>query len=575
MARFGTGGPRVVDSTVFALLRGIAALAFTTFVLIALMYSGYLSYTDLDAPETDVQPGVFAVDQTGRSLAYGRSSLTREGRLWLLRLEGSPGEIGDAQGRLTGRLIGELDSQLQELVERRYGSVVEQWTAAMLLRWDYRGADRYLDPDGATQLAALAAAVPELRSERASSYHRLFLYQCLHGLSQRLEDVVLEGSMFAVAPRRSGSDPAGGASTGNLVIGRTLSIDLGRKSDPDRIVQVVRPDGRYPYVSVGWAGLTGVVTGINARGIFVAVNAARTDDPLEEGAPVPIVLRRVLEEADNLEHAVDMLQEADLRTSGIVLVGDGIQREAVVLELAARKREDRRAVRGDDEAVVWATDHMIKEAFASDLQNDWIRRYTSSEYRYQRLEELLTSSETMDASRAAEILRDRRGLGDTKLGLANRNALDNLTTTHSVIIDATAMVMWVAEGPSNLGRYQAFDLRELLGRDDTPAAPLADLPSDPLLYSEEYRDYLEAVDSIDHARQLLAQGYLERALWSAKVALALAPDVGELHRLLGDIERELDHPEEAIAHYRRYLELVPGLRRDQVRVEGIIAELES
>jgi len=60
---------------------------------------------------------------------------------------------------------------------------------------------------------------------------------------------------------------------------------------------------------------------------------------------------------------------------------------------------------------------------------------------------------------------------------------------------------------------------------------------------------------------------------SAEIAHALAPDVGELHRLLGDIARELGDGEQAIVHYRRYLELVPGRRREQNRVEGIIAEL--
>ena len=246
-----------------------------------------------------------------------------------------------------------------------------------------------------------------------------------------------------------------------------------------------------------------------------------------------------------------------------------------MLEVAARDREDRRAVRGEDEAVNWATNHMLREAFEGDLQNDWIRRYTSSGYRYDRLGELLAGGGALDPARAVEILRDRKGVGGAVLGLGNRNALDNLATTHSVIVDATAMVMWVAEGPSTLGRYHAFDLRNLLGRDASRAAPVDDLPPDPLLYSEAYRDYQEAIESIDHARTLLSKGYPERALWSAKVALALAPDVGDLHRLLGDIARELGHTEAAVGHYRRYLELVPGRHRDQVRVEGIIAELEG
>jgi tetratricopeptide (TPR) repeat protein len=438
----------------------------------------------------------------------------------------------------------------------------------MLLRWDYRGADRHLDESVRQELASLAEAVPETQTQRASAYHRLFLYQCFHGLAQRLDDVVLEGSMFAVANRRTAN-----ADPGNLVIGRSLSFDLGRDFEADRIVTFYRPDGRYPFVSVGWAGLVGVVTGINARGIFVGLDAARTDDPLEEGAPLPIVLRRVLEQADTLEHAVEMVREADLRTSGIVLIGDGVQRKAAVLEFGARKRDDRRVTRGEDENVVWATDHMVREPFEGDMQNDWVRRYTSSGYRHDRLGELLSEVSTLDPAGAAAILRDRRGTDGVLLGLGNRNAIENLSNSQAVVIDATAMVMWVAEGPSALGRFQAFDLSQLLGREEGHPAPLEDIPADPLLYSEEYRDYQEAIESVDHARELLSNGFAERALWSAKVALALAPDVGELHRLLGDIERELQHFEQAISHYRRYLELVPGRRREQVRVEGIIAEL--
>ena len=570
MARFGMGGPRPSDSTVFALLRAAAALAGVVFVLIVVLYSFYLNYTDIDAPDHRSEAQAFEVDETGRELRYGRSRLSREGRLWRLDLVGSPAEIGDAHGRLSARLLQELDTQVQDLLDRRFAGWGETWTAAMLLRWDYRGSDRWLDDEHRTELAALSSAVSDLRTERTSSYHRLFLYQCFHSLAQRLDDVVLEGSMFAAAPKRTQSgDP------GSLIVGRTISFDFGPDFEADRLVKIYRPDGRYPFVSVGWPGLVGVVTGVNARGIVVALNAARTDDPLEDGAPLPLVLRRVLEQADTLDRAVEILRDAEIRTSGIVLVGDGVARKAVVVELAARHRDDRRIVRGEDENVVWATNHMIREGFEGDLQNDWIRRYTSSGYRYERLEELLRKGGSIDHRRAAAILRDRRGIDDTPLGLGNRNALDNLSTTHSVVIDATAMLMWVAEGPSNLGRYQAFDLAQLLGRTERLPAPLDDIPADPLLYSEEYRDYQEAIESIEHARTLLIRGFPERALWSAQVALALAPDVGELHRLLGDIERERGRPEEALLHYRRYLELVPGRRRDQVRVEGIIAELEG
>jgi tetratricopeptide (TPR) repeat protein len=202
-----------------------------------------------------------------------------------------------------------------------------------------------------------------------------------------------------------------------------------------------------------------------------------------------------------------------------------------------------------------------------------VKRYSSSGYRYDRLGELLDDGGEVDAARVVSILRDRRGIDHAELGLGNPNALENLRIAQAVVLDATAMVLWVCEGPSALGRFKAFDLSRLLGREDLRAAPLEDLPADPLLYSEEYRDWIEAIEAIDHARGLLGRGHPERALISAQIAHALAPDVGELHRLLGDIERELGHGEAAIVHYRRYLELVPGRRREQNRVEGIIAEL--
>lgn len=569
MARLALGGgaPRGNDNAMFALLRASLALLGTTFVLVALLYSGYLNFTDLDGPEVDVAAESFVVSESGRELHYGRSHLSRDGKIWRLHLEGSPEAIGDARGRLTARLFEELDAHVQTRIEQRYGAWLEGWTAAMVTRWDYRDADTHLDPAVRREIAAMAAAMPEAQTGRVSAYHRLFLYQSFDSLAAKLDDVIVEGAAFAINPRRSTAEP------GNLLIGRSLWFDLEDEVEPERIVSIVRPDGRYPYISVGWPGLLGVVTGINSRGIFVALNPARTDDPLEDGAPAPIVLRRVLEEADTLEHAVEILRGAALRSSGVVLVGDGVQRESVVVELAARDREDRRVTRGEDESIVWATDHMLRDAFEGDLQNDWVRRYTSSGYRYDRLGELLGASGDVDPTRVVTVLRDRRGTNSAELGLGNPNALENFRIAQAVVVDATAMVLWVGEGPSALGRFRAFDISRLLGREDAPAVALDDLPADPLLYSEEYRDWIEATRAIAHAWKLLARGYPERALASAQIAHALAPDVGELHRLLGDIERELGHRDEAIAHYRRYLELVPGRRREQIRVEGIIAEL--
>lgn len=554
----------------FAILKVLAVVGGTFTILFALLYSGYVGYTGLEPVEVETGVHDLEVDETGRKVAYGRSWLARRGGLWVLHLEGSPEEIGDAQGHLEGRLFRNIDDRIDTMLEQRYHGFVESWSELMLLRWDYRNADAALSEPIRTELSALAAALPDDGEGTLGAYHRLFLYQCFFDITQRLQDTVLEGSMFAVTPRSTNT----GVEAGNLIIGRTLSIDFGSDFEADRVVSFYYPDGKYPFVSIGWAGLVGVVTGINARGIFVAANPAHTDDAREANAiPLPIVLRDVLEQADTLEQAVAIIEAAELRSAGVVLIGDGVQRKAIVLEASPRTGEESRLVRGEGEQAVWATDHMTREAFESDAHNDRIKRTTSSGYRFDRLAELLAAPGSFEPEDAVELLRDRRGQANAQLGLGNRNALENLHTTQSVVIDATSMVLWVAEGPSTLGRYRAFDLGFLLARQRTRPAPLADFPADRLLYSEEYRDYGEALEGVGYARELLALDRPEQALAAAQVSLALAPDIGELHRLLGDIERELGNGEAAKVHYRRYLELVPGRQRDQERVKGIIEEL--
>src|SRR5690606_15581681 len=94
MARFPST-PRASDRPVFALLRAAVVLTGIGFILIALSYSGYLSYTELEAPQVEAPSYEFSVDPTGRRLRYGRSWMDRDGQLWRMHLEGSPVEIGD------------------------------------------------------------------------------------------------------------------------------------------------------------------------------------------------------------------------------------------------------------------------------------------------------------------------------------------------------------------------------------------------------------------------------------------------------------------------------------------------
>src|SRR5204863_7032552 len=97
-----------------------------------------------------------------------------------------------------------------------------------------------------------------------------------------------------------------------------------------------------------------------------------------------------------------------------------------------------------------------------------------------RLDELLARlhpGATVDD--AIAILRDKRGVGDAPLPTGDRRAIDALIATHGVVMDATARVIWVSEGPHLLGRFVRFDVARLLAQGYDPRAEHDVVATDP------------------------------------------------------------------------------------------------
>ena len=177
------------------------------------------------------------------------------------------------------------------------------------------------------------------------------------------------------------------------------------------------------------------------------------------------------------------------------------------------------------------------------------------------------------------------GLGDQPLGLGNRNALDALIATHSVVVDATDLILWVGIGPHALGRYVGFDLRrELLGQ-DRPQPP--ELPEDPIQHSEDFRAYGQAQRALEAAAAMAQQGRLDHAIEEASLAVTLQPLSPDAQLLLADLHQQRAkslsssaqkaeqraEQERAKAAYQRFLTLYPPYKRDVVRAEAAVRAL--
>jgi isopenicillin-N N-acyltransferase like protein len=545
----------------FLLLAGLAGL-----VLWFLFYR----ITRFVTPEG--QAPTYSLATEGRRTTYGPSSLTLHGAgrghgsVWVLRLRGSPYDSGYAHGKLGNRLIGAADDHMFDMMARYVPSSWNRWLMMSAVRWRHRSLAEQTPNDHRLEVAGMSAAILDLHRDVLPTYQKLLYYHSTHEITQGLEHSPLLGCTAFALHGQAGA-------AGRLVIGRNFDFEGGDIFDREKAVIFEHPDGKIPFASVAWVGFAGVVTGINAQGVYISINAARTDDKAAIGTPVAFLARQVLEEAHNLDEAITILKHAKTMVSDAFLVGDGKLQLAVVVEKSPTRFAVRRGKDG-----VWVANHFLAQEFAKDGENDRLRRYLTSGYRYRRLTELVQGQRGVDARRAVDILRDRRGVNGTELGLGNRNAIDAIIATHSVVIDATEMTLYVSASPNTLGRYYAFDLRRELAFDkaDGPASDTAnvagpaDLPEDALLGAPAHADLLRARDLMEHARTLEKRGERRWAVEEATQATHLAPGLPDSHKLVGDMWRRAGNPAKARPHYERFLALEPPHLADVEQVKAYL-----
>jgi isopenicillin-N N-acyltransferase like protein len=259
----------------------------------------------------------------------------------------------------------------------------------------------------------------------------------------------------------------------------------------------------------------------------------------------------VLENARSLDDAIGILQHATPLGAAAFVVVDGNSRQWAVVE----RTPSRFGVRRNQPPVI--TDLLTGEAFDDDPENDRAARIQPSTMRAQRVRRLLGQQRPAEPADLAAILRDRRSLTGTPLPLGHRGAVRDVSAVHTALFDASAMVLWVADGPDPGARMRAFDLRyELRGEGARPVLP-GDLPPDADFEPSVTRQVRVALDHVRQARQHWQDGRRRQARELVQRALAHAPDLPEALKLAGDLARASGDREIAQQYYQRYLDIGP------------------
>ncbi|HVV85325.1 MAG TPA: C45 family autoproteolytic acyltransferase/hydrolase, partial [Kofleriaceae bacterium] len=455
----------------------LVGLVVTAFVVAYFIYRRSVAY-DIPDGQPSRSPVVLHQPTPGAApmLRWDDATLAMLGDLAVLRASGEPFTIGAAHGRLLASWLPAVGRSLAPTIDGIAGSggTFGRWTRGMRKDWRLRFVDNGFTGAAKKALAGL------LRGARASGvdldYADLLRQEAALDLgvpapwSAEADHRGLTRALTIVAPQTGGT-------ASRLWVGHELALPgTGDGGDAMRpVVSLIRPAGKLAWAGVGWPGMLGVVTGINAEGVVVIVHPVRTRDvrPTRTARPIAVLARDVLEQAHDLDEAVKLIEATATLGAAAYVIVDGQKGTWAVVE----RGPSRVAVRRQPAAAA-VGDLLEAEGWKDDPENDRTQRISASPERVARALQLLQKPPA-DAAAVAAILRDRRGLDGEGLPVGHRGAIDDAAAVQVVLFDPGSLAMWVGDGPGAGARLRAFDLRhELRGEGDRPVPP-ADIPADP------------------------------------------------------------------------------------------------
>lgn len=493
----------------------------------------------------------------GGRVCLGRNWLERRDGLPLLYLTGTPFEIGYANAALTQQMIRRQEDTILDLLRSVAPYRWEQFLLKFFVTYKNRHLQEHIPAAYQMEMLGMTRGCPDPHPEVGPAFHRVLNYHAAQDISyMMMNSPLLRGGCTGFA--------AWSAETrgGHLLVGRNFDWEASPVFDEDRIVIVCEPDEGIPFISLAWAGMAGCVSAMNREGLAIFVNGAPSRLPGDVATPTCIVARDVVQHARTIDEAKEIIRRHQVFVSAMFLVASRREGRAVVIEKTPEQMAAREP--GDEPWIVCAN-HYMTGALTNEAVNLRYVQVDTSLPRYARMEELLKrEAGSLDAPRAVSMLRDRRLPGDRAAGNGHRGALNPLIATHSVVMDLTDGFFWAARPPHQLGRFIAFDLKNV----ERPL-PERTVAEDTLLTDGEYKRYLAAHARLEAGWAALKQGRAGQALECSQQAEAANPGFYRNAWLRAESLLALGRRQEVTAACDAALGGQPALGNERARIEKV------
>jgi isopenicillin-N N-acyltransferase-like protein len=419
-------------------------------------------------------------DQISRDPLSSAQFISRDtAKIHQLILHGTPYNRGLAAGMLTRNLLAKQEQELTDALKRFFPSLfVFKLLEIPAIRW-FKGVENYFEPWMIEEMYGVSKSTSPRFDSLGDSLTRQVAYHGLHEVGQMMVDQKGDdlGCTVIALPTKNG-----------WFIGRNFDFEGGRVFDAEKILKWV-----FPFVSVIWAGMVGVVTGVNAEGVYLSLNAAGSTDFARIGTPSTLIALKALQFSKTAAEAVSIIQKEQMFITDIFVVSDRTTHQLFRVEKSPKATE---IIELKNPSVV--TNHLISARFKDDSINTFRREKLTSHFRADRGQVLVNELEPkISGLRNSElelavlsILRDKGQDQGKKLHLGNRRAIDSLIATHSVVYNEPDNYLFVSRGPSLVGEFVGYDLTKSFQAKNP--VTIYSLPQDPSLDAQKYAEIKQA-----------------------------------------------------------------------------------
>ena len=459
----------------------------TSILFVSLMSCGVSNSLE-DVPDVSMYnhtiPERVKITDTSFSTENGFLTKNQFGQ-WELYVTGDPYQIGLNTGSLTQELFEKQEHAFLSKVDEIVPSKFKQKLLRKLLAWYNRKMYLHIPEEYKSEILGVSKYAGDDYDYIADDYLRILYFHSAHDIGHALQDLMLVGcSSFAAWGNKT--------EDGDLIIGRNFDFYAGDDFSKDKIIAFVKPTNGYNFMSVTWAGMMGVVSGMNDQGLTVTINAGKSDIPWVAKTPISILTREILQYASNIDEAIKIAKQRQVFVSESIFVGSVKDNRAITIEVSPNNFG---VYEVENSNQLICSNHFQSDAYANDEKNSKHKAESHSQYRYERMEELLNETPKLTPQLAVDILRNKEGLKDKTIGYGNEKALNQLLAHHGIVFKPAEGMVWVSSNPYQLGEFVAYNLNTVFNEapKNNDAKPLNNktltIEEDPFQYTEAYLDY--------------------------------------------------------------------------------------